>query len=78
MKGIATAASASRSATEVWVKAAGLIRMKAVPSLAGGLDAFTSTCSALDWKASSSSAMRGLRVRAGQCMVDARPGWHVP
>ena len=33
MNGMATAASASRRATEVWVKAAGLIRMKAVPSV---------------------------------------------
>ena len=55
MKGIATAASASRIATEVWVKAAGLIRMKAVPSPLAAWMRSTRASSALDWKAVSAS-----------------------
>ena len=39
MNGMATASRASRRATLVCVNAAGLIRMKAVPSVRGGVDA---------------------------------------
>ncbi len=52
MKGTSTAASASRRATLVWVKAAGLIRISAVPSWRAAWMRSISTCSALDCRQS--------------------------
>src|SRR3546814_2218678 len=51
---MATAASASRRETEVWVRPAGLIRMKSVPSSRAAWTRSTRACSALDWKLASS------------------------
>src|SRR3546814_840705 len=64
MKGMATAASASRRETEVWVRPAGLIRMKSVPSSRAAWTRSTRACSALDWKLDSSwpfSSARAVR-----------------
>jgi len=68
MKGMATAARASRMATLVWVNAAGLIRMNAVPSPRAAWIRSTRACSALDWKLSSSCPASAARAQPG---VDA-------
>ena len=54
VKGIFTAARASRRATLVCVNAPGLIRMNAVPSSRAACTRSTSSCSALDWNEASS------------------------
>src|SRR5690606_19618433 len=60
--------------TEVWVKAAGLIRMKAVPSWRAAWTRSTSACSALDWKASSACPASPAR-RARSASMSARVVW---
>src|SRR3989338_724330 len=52
MNGMATAASASRKATLVWVNAAGLMTMNCVPSVRACCTRSTSAASALLWKQS--------------------------
>jgi hypothetical protein len=75
MNGIATAASASRRATLVWVKAAGFSRISAVPSSRARCTRSISTCSALDCRHSSAwpAACARAARRASMLASVARP-----